>query len=270
MSEAASAGGDADPLERLFALRPETWLRRVPGRETLIVDGPEGRPAVLKRYRGGEARDWWHERLRGRPRSPGRREFECLVGLAELGLPVPRALGWFEEAGADTWRGRRRAARSCVLMERVPHDETLRQRIARGGPAAARRWREPLARLVAGLHGAGWYHRDLYLEHVVLRAGAAGEELVLLDVARARGQERPRRRWFVKDLAALELSAPAAVDPGTRLRFLASYLRRRGLRGPGELRRWAAAVGAKAARLRAHAPRHVDPAGARGDRGPGC
>ncbi len=252
-------------LEALFAARPTDWLRRIDGRETFawpaapLARSPENRPPesaatglVIKRYRGDEARDRWYERLRGREsRSPGRREGENLAALASLALPVPRVLAWFEDA---------RAERSAVVMERLPGSRHLRAALrsaasTRGGDRTQRRlWARELVQLTARLHGAGWYHRDLYLVHFLLAPG-----LHLLDVGRARREPRPRRRWFVKDLAALLVSAPPEVSAPARLRFLRDYLRLRGLDGRGALRAWARAVEAKAFSLAAHAPRHVDP-----------
>jgi len=237
---------DAEPVlpdgpGALFVARPSATLRAVPGRETFAW--PEGSepPLVVKRYRGDLARDRWYDRLHGHAgRSPGRREYENLVALAAEGLPVPRALGWAEEADGS----------SLVVMARVPHGAHLRDRLLAGEDAGP--WLERLVPLVVRLHEQGWYHRDLYLQHWVEGPGGP----VLLDVGRARRQARPRRRWFLKDLAALEHSAPAAVGPATRLRFLAGYLDGRGVRDGSTRRRWARDVAARAAAMAAHRPRH--------------
>jgi hypothetical protein len=151
-------------------------------------------------------------------------------------------------------------------MERVRHGSTLRDACRADPVGAARAWLVPLAELVARLHARGWYHRDLYLQHVVLAEQGAGERLVLLDVGRARRDQRPRRRWFVKDLAALAHSAPQGVGARDRLRFLSRYARWRRL-GRDERRALARAVLSKALRMAAHAPRHVDPDDARREGG---
>jgi serine/threonine protein kinase len=250
-------------LERLFALEPARVLRRMPGRETFAW--PAGESLVVKRYQGGEARDFWYELLRRAraPRSPGRREWENLAALAADGFDVPRALCWAEERGARSPAGARpgaRGARSAVVMERVAFSESLRERL-RGLPSADRRpWLERLARLVARLHARGWYHRDLYLHQIVVRADGA---LVLLDAGRARRERAPRRRWHVKDLAALLSSAPPGIARAEELRFLLRYVELRGLDlGPSARRALARRVARKAARLAAHAPKHVDPGSA--------
>jgi tRNA A-37 threonylcarbamoyl transferase component Bud32 len=255
-------GPDPDPaaaLASLFEARPTTWLRRMPGRETFPWPDADGR-AVAKRYLGDEPAEAWAALVRpGFPRSPGRREGENLLALAADGLPVPRAWAWWEEpnpAGGPIHR----FARSAVLMERVVHRASLRD-LGREQPLeAVRAWLQPLAQLVARLHGLGWYHRDLYLQHIVLAEGEGeAPRLVLLDVGRARRERSPRKRWFVKDLAALLHSTPPGIDRSARLRFLAHYARERGL-GRAERRSLARAVRLKAHRMAAHAPRHIDPA----------
>lgn len=233
-------------LVRLFDVRPRATLRAVPGRVTFGWP-EEGARVVVKRTTSDLFRDRWYDLLRGRRRSPGRREFDNLAALAEQGFPVPRALGWAEDAGG----------RSLVVLEHVPHGETLRGRLARAAEPERRRLGRALAALVGRLHSAGWYHRDLYLEHVVLAAEAGrGARLVLLDVGRARRQPAPRRRWFQKDLAALLHSTPEGVPARWRLWFLALYLDARGVSGRRARRRWARRIEAKRRRLARHVPRY--------------
>jgi len=235
--------GSADDLTELLTVRPRHFLRAVPGRETFLW--PEGPPdaLVVKRTRGDLSRDRWYDRLRGHGvRSPGQREYENLSALAEAGVTVPVAVGWARGAGEL----------SLVAMERVPHERTLRDEAGSPSPAGCPERLTALVQLVLRLHRAGWYHRDLYLQHFLI---GADDRLVLIDVGRARCEKRPRRRWFVKDLAALLHSTPAEVPLRTRLRFLVDYLNGRGIHGRARRRRWARAVGTKARRLGAHRPR---------------
>ena len=211
-------------IDGLLGLEPRVPLRRGPGRVTFLWRSPEGVVAVVKRTRG-----------RG-----GRVEFENLRLLAAAGLSVPRVLAVGSGVG-----------RSLVVMERVAHSETLAERLGREGPAEQRRLGAELLGLVLALHDLGWSHRDLYLEHFLLREGDGA--LVLIDLGRAR--RRRRRRWFEKDLAALLHSTPASVSSASRLRFLAAYLDRRGVRGRRRRRRWLAAVVARERRMAAHVPR---------------
>ena len=81
---------------------------------------------------------------------------------------------------------------------------------------------------------------------------------MLIDVGRARWSRKPGRRWLVKDLAALQLSAPANVTRTERLRFLLGWLRGQGVREQVGWKRWARQVTVKARRLGAHHPRFED------------
>ena len=115
-------------------------------------------------------------------------------------------------------------------------------------------------------------HRDLYLSHVFIRpstgpcesvkgrpglagthAGGDGphDEFRLIDLQRVFRPSWRRRRWVVKDLAALHYSTPAdRVGLLERLRFLCRYVRACGRFGTA--RQLAEAVGAKASRMAVH------------------
>lgn len=243
----APAGAE---LERLLDATPRAWLRRVPGRETFAwpQGGVAGEPVwIVKRFAGLGLREGLVELCAGgRLRSPARREAENLAALRADGLDVPRPLALLE-----------RGARSVLVMERVAHGETLAERLARAPRPERRRLAARLAEDVARLHRGGWFHRDLYLVHWILAEVEAGapERPVLLDVGRARRRGRPRRRWFVKDLAALLHSVPGSVGPRERRAFLLRYLRGRGL-ALGEAPAWARRVERKRARIAGHVPRH--------------
>ncbi len=205
-------------------------LRSVPGRETLELG-----PRVVK-----HSTERW-----GLGRSPGAIEYENLRGLARDGIPVPRALSWSAQRSGPLGLARC----SQVEMERIEHEDTLRERLARATPAERRALADRLLALVLRLHEAGWYHRDLYLQHFVLR----GEELVLLDVGRARHGRSVRARWFEKDLAALLHSTPRSVPVRERLRFLLRYLDARGIATRGA---WLRAILRREQHMAAHRPRH--------------
>jgi tRNA A-37 threonylcarbamoyl transferase component Bud32 len=253
--EALAGGRTAEELstllERVVGAPAEHVLRQIPGRTTFVW--PHDERVVVKRFHGSDLGDAWHDaRSLGFARSPGRREAENLRELAKCGVPVPRALGWCEDARLRHGVG---FGASFAWMERVDHRETLRQCAERDARAAERRWIAPLAELVARLHTYGWYHRDLYLEHWILADG----RLVLLDVGRARRDANPRRRWFVKDIAALLHSCPSGVGARAKLRFLSLYLDARRIDERSQRREFARDVIAKARRIAAHEPRFVDP-----------
>ncbi|MDF1799365.1 MAG: lipopolysaccharide kinase InaA family protein [Planctomycetota bacterium] len=167
--------------------------------------------------------------------------------MAAAGLPVPRPLLWV-----------RRGSSSLVVLEYHAHARTLRGALEAGEPCAPAL--DELARLTASMHAAGWYHRDLYLEHLLV----TGDGLVLIDAGRARQDPLPRLRWLAKDLAALSSSAPDALD-FARLRFLVRWRRALARAGrPVDVRVLVADIARRAARMRAHTPRHqhrsLDPA----------
>jgi len=210
---------------------------------------------VIKRFE----RDAWRERIyelrHARRRSPAQRECESLRALAGLGLRVPKPLAWAARGSA-----------SFVLVEWVEHEDDLRAVLRASGPARWRKLGERLLAAVVTLHAAGFYHRDLYLQHWLV---AAADELVLIDLGRARQERSPRRRWFEKDLAALLHSLPNAVPERARLRFLAGYLTARGIHERAERRSWARAIERRRAQMQAHTPRFGEsppPNGGRSER----
>ena len=210
---------------------PGEVLRRVPGRETYAVEGPDGAAWVVKRYT-----HHWQDR------SPARREHEVLEALGRAGLRVPRPLGYLERDG-----------RSVVAMERIESEGTLREVLGEAAPGELQELLSRLLELVLALHQGGWHHRDLYLHHVLLNGDG---ELVLIDLGRARRPRWVRRRWFAKDLAALLLWTPAQVVPALRLRFLARYMDRMEIDGRQARRRFARDVLRRRARMAKHRPRH--------------
>ena len=94
-------------------------------------------------------------------------------------------------------------------------------------PSARMHLMEALATLVGQLHGAGLVHRDLYLSHIFVHWQSSVRcTLSLLDLQRVMAPGLRRRRWRVKDLAALNYSTPQAAASRTdRLRWLKMYLR---------------------------------------------
>lgn len=232
--EPEHAWGAAPPAwEQVLDTTPAVWLRRTRARGVFAWSAPDGTRCVVKRFEG--ARRGWFDR-----RTPAQVEHDNLAALAQDGIRVPRALAWLERDG-----------RAAVVMEAVEHAETLRERLARAQAPERALWLARLAELVLRLHTRGWHHRDLYLQHFVLR----GEELVLLDVGRARQAASVRERWFVKDVAALLHSTPDRVGPRERLRWAARYLDGRGLTDRTARRRWLARVLTKERRMAAHVPR---------------
>jgi len=247
--DSPGGGGELEPetLLGLFEASPGEVLRSVPGRTTFLygASGCTSFPLVVKRFAAREARDDWYERLRGRAvRSQGQREYDNLRGLAADGIRVPRALAWA-----------RIGQRSLVVMERIKAERSAREVLAGGAGQERTRLLEQVLDLTVRLHDAGWYHRDLYLQHVLAARDRSGEgvESVLIDVGRARrvGGGGPRRRWFEKDLAALMHSSRDCLTDTERGELLQAYLLRRGLQPDG----WAEAVERRRRKMARHVPR---------------
>jgi len=225
-----------------------SYLRRTQGRETFCCGPLPGFPegCIVKRTR--PAGPGWMRALAAR--RAGRREHENLLALGALGVRVPRAIAWAA--------GGLRESASVVVMEQVRHRRTLRDALEMAGAAERRRLGEGLLALVARLHAQGFHHRDLYLQHVIVRE--PDEALVLIDVGRVRRARRAR--WLVKDLAALLHSTPVRVTERERLRFAAGWLDARGVTGRSARRRWLRAVERKRARMSARLPRDERAGGA--------
>lgn len=142
--------------------------------------------------------------------------------------------------------------------------ETLVARVREGSataprPADRHEIIRQLGLLVAHLHAARLYHRDLYLCHIFLTPRADGEIVLrLIDLARMIEKPMRPRRWAVKDLAAMAYSAPVGgVTRVDRLRFLYHYCRGKG--GPArdercrrEIRGLAADIERRVARMARH------------------
>jgi tRNA A-37 threonylcarbamoyl transferase component Bud32 len=252
-------GGALEGLfERLAAtVRDGAVLRETRGRRT-VAAAVDGRRLVVKRFVGDEPRDWWHERLRGEPRSPARREAAALAAARAAGLAVPRPLVWCGESPARLAPPRPGSgATSFLVLEWVDHATHLARALAAASAAERTHLVRAAVDLVARFHAAGFVHRDLYAPHFVIERASGA--LVLLDLGRARRCDpnaRASRRRFVKDLAALHATLPAAVGAHERRRALLVWCERV-LGSRAAARELAPAIEHKARALFAHTP--IDP-----------
>ncbi len=143
--------------------------------------------------------------------------------------------------------------RSFLVLEGVEGEALERwlpaHRARLENPAFRRSLLDAVARFVAAFHKAGFVHRDLYLSHIFIDAGS---RLHLIDLQRVFRPRWRRRRWVVKDLAALDASTPRDwISEPERLRFLSRYLRECGRFGPARV--LARSVRAKSDRMRRRA-----------------
>lgn len=198
----------------------EGWRQR--WRIVLAQEKGEPRVFYLKRFSRPPLRRQWERWKEGHARlSTAGVEWTNARLLAEAGVPAVTAVAFGQEM-AGPWE-----RRSFVLTSEVAGESLERWVPAHLPPAGqepdlARRRRllGRLAGLVARLHEAGFVHRDLYLSHVFIE----GEDFRLIDLQRV-FRPRWRRRWLVKDLAALHFSTPAdRVGRWERLRFLCRYV----------------------------------------------
>jgi tRNA A-37 threonylcarbamoyl transferase component Bud32 len=201
-------------------------VRKLPDRENvrLVVGG----------------RTYFGKRFDARHLLAARREWVRLVEFEREGLPGPEPAA----LGTDPVEG------GFVYTAEVPGrplDDLLREGAiaSEEQPALAR----DLGALVRRMHELGFWHRDLYLCHVFAAREGGGWRLTLIDLARVGRKARPRRRWFVKDLAALRTSTPeGTVTPRAFVAFLRAYAGRRS-------RRLERRVARKAARMARHVPK---------------
>lgn len=249
------AAAGLDGIDSAFALTDGARLDK-PGlagwrqrwRLRLPAEGDSRAEVVyLKRFLDPPFRSQWERWRQGWWRSgTARIEYENSRALADRKIPAARALACGQRM-AGPWE-----RCSYIVLEEVDGESLERWVPAHlapieqeHDPAARRRRLDDLARMVGAFHAAGFVHRDLYLCHVFLRPDGS---FCLIDLQRVFRPRWRRRRWIVKDLAALNLSTPAdRVGPSERLRFLARYLRR--CPGLGDPRRLIRAVQGKMLRM---------------------
>ncbi|MBI5191814.1 MAG: hypothetical protein HZA08_00035 [Nitrospirae bacterium] len=81
-----------------------------------------------------------------------------------------------------------------------------------------------VAEIARTMHGAGFNHRDFYCCHIFIKPEDGKRQWRVLDLQRVDRRRWFRKRWIIKDLAALNYSAPVNIISKTdRLRFLINY-----------------------------------------------
>jgi heptose I phosphotransferase len=122
---------------------------------------------------------------------------------------------------------------SFLLTQSIPQVKTLEETVQEEfiPPLREAAWEqkraliERLAALTQRMHDAGFKHQDFYLCHILINWSNPDDPLLYIaDLHRVRSQRRTEGRWRIKDLAALNYSAPAEIVSRTdRLRFLNAY-----------------------------------------------
>ena len=211
-------------------------IRSTPHRRTVLVE---------------DARGSWFLKLRDRKPRAALREWHWLLALPSLGLATPEPLCLLQ-AGACT------GVATAALAGR-PADVLLQQACVEGRVALAVEFAcRQVAPRIRRLHDHGLFFRDLYWNHMFVASLEAGSEPAFLDVERVFRPWFRRRRWVVKDLAGLASSWPGQTPLRGAVRFLAAYQgsSRRGRVARAERRDLLRRCAAKAARIRAHAPKY--------------
>jgi tRNA A-37 threonylcarbamoyl transferase component Bud32 len=211
------------------------WLRKREERRRLArIPFAGGRSYFAKHYLASDRHAWrdaWKARL---GLGTAQREWRALVRLRAAGIPVPAPLAHVRLASGE----------HVVVMEWI--DGTP---LATALADAARR--RPLlaavGALVRALHDAGWVHRDLHRENILIADGAP----VLIDLQAARRARSAAAR--LRDLGRLDHSLRRLLSRGDRVRLRAAAL---GAQRPFDVesRARVRAVGvASLARARTHA-----------------
>jgi hypothetical protein len=251
--------------ERLDKPGLEAWRER--WRIRLERPGAPPRTLYLKRFvRPPLKRQWERWRQGHWRRSTAGVEHHNARDLARAGIAAAAAIACGQEMCGILER------RSFILLDQVcgeslekwlpPHVPPLDQET---DPAHRRERLERLAAFIARFNAAGFVHRDLYLSHVFVTAADASKDeqtYALIDLQRVFRPRWRKRRWVVKDLAALHYSTPAdRVGRLERLRFLCHYVRR--CDRFGTARHLARCIAARAARMGRRRQLRAAPASAR-------
>lgn len=242
-----------DTLDGALRFTGGTVARTAGPRVTRRIETPAG-ALYLKAHSAVPA--WQRFSFLGRgATSPARREWEAMEDMRRAGFDVPEPVAFGEDISLFGC-----PPRSFLLMREVPGlplDRFLEPGYPDPHRAGPRRSRDAVLRDVSGmirrLHATGFYHKDLYCCHLIVTSDPRWGRPYFIDLQRVERGQPPRRRWLVKDLAALHLSAPQCVTRADRLRFLLNYLSKSRL--DAEAKRWAREIVRKSAALGAHVPK---------------
>jgi heptose I phosphotransferase len=257
LSEKHRAALPADLETSVMALESGDRFHSKQGRSTarFVFHSPTGPlPVYLKRH----YRLSWRSRLGalvapGGHTTPASAEWAHLERVRSLGIAVPEVVAAGEQIGP--WGALRGFLMVGELTGCLPLHEALPALASSLDPEAfAKRKRALVARMaeiVAALHAARVFHKDLYLCHFYLDIDRPDGTLFLIDLHRLGEHRWWPDRWRRKDLGQLLFSTHgvAGVTNHDCLRFWSIYQKRLGLRRA----RWhARMIALKAARYLAH------------------
>jgi heptose I phosphotransferase len=192
--------------------------------------------------------------------SPGHREWDSANMMRRNGFDVPQPVAFGESTNFLS------CPRLSFVITREIKGPTLDVFLADGYPAvnglSPQQVRlqiiEDLAGMIKRFHVSGYFHKDLYCCHLIVAAHEHEHDKRwgqphFIDLERVVRERNPHHRWFVKDLAALNFSAPPSISLVDRWRFLKNYLPSYSLSGR---KQWARAIIAKTIKIDNHTPKY--------------
>ena len=191
-----------------------------------------------------------------RSASPAHIEWDAIGMLRKTGFDVPEPVAFGENISLLG------CPRQSFIVTREVKGPQLDHLLANGYPnpngVSERQARDQVLNDVAGMvrrfHSTGFYHKDLYLCHLIVTDDPRWGRPYFIDLERVDRDFPPRRRWFVKDLAAMNHSAPPTVTRADRMRFLLRYMSKTRL--DNHSKRCLRDVINKTARMAAHVPKY--------------
>jgi len=170
---------------------------------------------------------------RGRVWSISRREWENSKRLAAVGLKTAELVAYGEDCG-PFWE-----KFSFILTEAAAGGQTLEQFLRDCHDRGHRRAVfDALARDIRKMHDAGLASPDLFTRHLFVDDDVEPPQFCLIDMARLDRREPLPARLRVRDLAALNITAPLRfVSARERVRFLRRYAGRKDKRFARRIRR---------------------------------
>ena len=180
--------------------------------------------------------------------SKARREYENYAVFRQLGIPCAEPVA-FGEQRDGFGRLRRAFIITQTIPDALPLPEFLRSPGASNevgaGSGSGFPFPRPermalcqqLARFTRRIHGAGFFHHDLYWRNLlVTRPSAAGPQLWWIDCPRGSFGRWSfwRRRRRIKDLACLDKAAAELCSRTERVAFMREYLHEKRLSAEGK------------------------------------
>ena len=213
-----------DTLDGAMQFDGGVIVRDAGPRKTYRVETPEG-VIFVKIHRDVPLKRRLNVTGRGSS-SPAHIEWDAISMMRKTGFDVPDPVAFGEEINILG------CPRRSFIITREVVGKQLDHLLEPGFPnpkeLPERQARNQVLRDVAGMvrrfHSTGFYHKDLYLCHLIVTQDERWGRPFFIDLERVDRDFPPRRRWLVKDLAALYYSAPSTVTKADCLRFLLMYM----------------------------------------------